>query len=211
MDAVTLSTICILCAASPAQGTSSLAQWQPLVAQAAARFSVPGTWINRVLAAESGGRTLLGGQPITSVAGAMGLMQIMPATYADLRQRYRLGSNPYEPHNSIFAGTAYLRELYGRYGYPAMFAAYNAGPHRYEDYLLHGTPLPRATLAYVDAISPGLSRAFASPAASVLPKSRAPRGGLFFALSGAQSSFPLSVEANPPVSVTPALFVPLAR
>ena len=38
----------------------------------------------------------------------MGLMQIMPATWAELRERYDLGNDPYDPHDNILAGTAYL-------------------------------------------------------------------------------------------------------
>jgi soluble lytic murein transglycosylase-like protein len=42
---------------------------------------VPELWIERVMRAESRGLTTLAGRPITSRAGAMGLMQIMPATW----------------------------------------------------------------------------------------------------------------------------------
>jgi len=59
--------------------------------------------------------------------GAMGLMQIMPGTWADLRARYGLGADPYDSHDNILAGTAYIRELYDRYGAPGFLAAYNAG------------------------------------------------------------------------------------
>ena len=44
--------------------------------------------------------------------GAMGLMQIMPETWAHLRVRYALGADPYDPHDNILAGAAYLRELH---------------------------------------------------------------------------------------------------
>ena len=78
--------------------------------------------------AESAGRTTLHGQPITSSAGAMGLMQVMPRTYSDLRKQLGLGADPYAPADNITAGAAYLQQMYRRYGYPGMFAAYNAGP-----------------------------------------------------------------------------------
>ena len=45
----------------------------------------------------------------TSQAGAMGLMQVMPVTYDELRARYNLGDDPYDPHDNVMAGTAYLR------------------------------------------------------------------------------------------------------
>ena len=47
----------------------------------------------------------------------------MPATWAELRERYYLGNDPYDPHDNILAGTAYLRELLDRYGSPGVFAA----------------------------------------------------------------------------------------
>ncbi len=78
----------------------------------------------------------------------MGLMQIMPGTWAELRERYNLGNDPYDPRDNILAGTAYLRELLDRYGSPGVFAAYNAGPARYEEHLAGGS-LPDETQAYV--------------------------------------------------------------
>ena len=89
-----------------------------------------------------------------SPKGAMGLMQIMPATWAGLRLRYGLGANPYDAHDNIIAGAAYLRELHDRYGAPGFLAAYNAGPARYEDHLATGRPLPAETRAYVAVLAP---------------------------------------------------------
>ena len=88
-----------------------------------------------------------------SSAGAMGLMQIMPATWKELRGHYHLGHDPFDAHDNILAGAAYLRELYDRYGSPGFLAAYNAGPERYEEYLA-GRPLPRETRAYVAKLTP---------------------------------------------------------
>lgn len=129
------------------------ASWRVHVRDAAARFGLPEAWVLRVIAAESGGRTELGGRPITSRAGAMGLMQVMPATWASLRARYRLGPDPHDPRDNIVAGTAYLREMYDRFGYPGLFAAYNAGPGRYGEHVARGRPLPRETRDYVAKIT----------------------------------------------------------
>ena len=96
-----------------------------------------------------------------SPKGAMGLMQIMPATWAGLRDRYRLGADPYDLRDNIIAGAAYIRELYDRYGSPGWIAAYNAGPGRYEDWL-KGRPLPAETRAYVAAVAPSLGDGDAS-------------------------------------------------
>ena len=130
--------------------------WRPYIHDAADRFAVPQQWIRAVMRQESGGHEYLGGQPITSGAGAMGLMQLMPATYADLQSQYNLGSDPYEPHDNIMAGTAYIRQMYQKYGAPAFLAAYNAGPQRLEDYLYNGRSLPNETVDYVAAIAPNL-------------------------------------------------------
>ncbi|CAI2934323.1 lytic transglycosylase domain-containing protein [Aminobacter niigataensis] len=87
-----------------------------------------------------------------SSAGAHGLMQIMPNTWDELRARWLLGYDPFDPGDNILAGTAYLSELYDRFGSPGFLAAYNAGPTRYEAYLA-GHPLPAETLAYVATLS----------------------------------------------------------
>jgi soluble lytic murein transglycosylase-like protein len=129
-------------------------RWNPIIAEAAKKFGVSETWIRAVMRMESGGRTMLGeNQPIISSAGAMGLMQVMPDTYADMRAQYGLGADPYNPRDNIFAGTAYLRILYRKYGNPGMFAAYNDGPGALEDHLYRGRPLPAETQAYVSGIA----------------------------------------------------------
>jgi soluble lytic murein transglycosylase-like protein len=118
------------------------------IAEAASRFRLPAAWIRAVLRAESAGDPRA-----TSRKGAMGLMQIMPDTWAALRVRYRLGRDPYDPHDNIIAGVAYIRELLDRYGSPGWIAAYNAGPGRYEA-SLSGRPLPLETRAYVAVVAP---------------------------------------------------------
>lgn len=127
--------------------------WRVHVAEAAARFAISEDWILRVIDAESGGRTHLRGRPITSPAGAMGLMQLMPGTWAELRREHGLGPDPHDPRDNILAGTAYLRRMYERFGYPGLFAAYNAGPGRYRAYLERGRPLPLETRLYVARIA----------------------------------------------------------
>jgi membrane-bound lytic murein transglycosylase B len=113
-----------------AMGVTQLVErWTPTIKAAAQKFGVAEDWIKAVMRMESGGRTLLADkQPIKSDKGAMGLMQVMPETYRDMQQQYGLGGNPYNPHDNIFAGAAYLSWLHDKYGYPKMFAAYNAGP-----------------------------------------------------------------------------------
>jgi hypothetical protein len=134
------------------------------IAEAARRFGIPEHWIVAVLRAESAGDVRA-----VSSAGAMGLMQVMPDTWASLRIRHRLGRDPYDPRENILAGTAYLREMFDRYGnVAAMLAAYNAGPGRYDEYLATGRALPPETRAYVAALAPVLGSE-ASPDAAPPP------------------------------------------
>lgn len=120
------------------------------IAEASQRFAIPEHWIRAVMRVESAGDA-----GAVSSAGAMGLMQVMPETWGDLRFRHRLGADPFAPHDNILAGTAYLREMLDRYGNTgAMLAAYNAGPARYDDYLQSGRALPAETRAYVATLAP---------------------------------------------------------
>jgi soluble lytic murein transglycosylase-like protein len=119
--------------------------YTPHVADAARRFGIPEAWIWAVMRVESAGNARA-----VSSAGAMGLMQIMPGTWAQLRARYGLGTDPFDVRDNVLAGAAYLREMHDRYGNAsAMLAAYNAGPGRYDDHLSRGRPLPAETVAYL--------------------------------------------------------------
>lgn len=129
-----------------------LVRWQKYVSEASRRFAIPESWIYAVMEAESNGRTMLDGRPITSKAGAMGLMQVMPGTWREMRFEHGLGSVPHDPRDNILAGTAYLRAMYDRFGFPGLFAAYNAGPGRYEEHLRHGRPLPKETISYLKGL-----------------------------------------------------------
>lgn len=130
-------------------------RWESEVAQASRRFAIPEDWIRAVMKEESAGLTTLNGRPITSSAGAMGLMQLMPKTWAEMRDRYGLRRDPYIPRDNILAGTAYLREMYDRYGFPGLFAAYHAGPGRMDAYLASEKSLPDSTKIYLESIVPG--------------------------------------------------------
>ena len=131
--------------------------WGPYIAKASARFDVPERWIREVMRVESGGQMYQGGKLTTSHAGAMGLMQVMPGTYEGLRQRYGLDDDPFDPHDNILAGTAYIREMYDLYGSPGFLAAYNAGPRRFEDYAIRNRGLPNETRRYVAKIAPNIA------------------------------------------------------
>ncbi|WP_407156557.1 lytic transglycosylase domain-containing protein [Bradyrhizobium sp. STM 3557] len=127
----------------------SIDRFADFVAEASARFAVPVRWIRAVIQIESAGD-----EHAVSSRGAMGLMQLMPGTWLELSVRYGLGLDPFDPRGNILAGTAYLKELYDRFGSAGFLAAYHAGPTRYEQHLATGQPLPAETVSYVAAVTP---------------------------------------------------------
>lgn len=152
--------------------------YAPHVADAAQRFGIPPDWIWQVMRAESRGKPRA-----VSHAGAMGLMQIMPATWAMLSARYRLGSDPFDVRANIHGGAAYLRMMWDRYrDVPLMLAAYNAGPGRTDAYVAGRRRLPAETIAYVAAIAPALGTSgLASRVAAPSPGPRSWRQAPVFA------------------------------
>lgn len=134
-----------------------LGRWAHLIREASERYDMPEKWIRAVMMRESNGRaTGSNGKPLTSTAGAIGLMQVMPGTYDLMRWQYGLGANPADPHDNIMAGTAYLREMYDLFGAPGFLAAYNCGPACYAGHLAGKQKLPRETRQYIAALTPVL-------------------------------------------------------
>lgn len=169
--------------------------WGPYIKEAAQRFDVPEIWIRSVMARESGGNLFrANGDFVTSAPGAMGLMQLMPPTYDELRVEYSLGEDPFNPHDNILAGAAYIREMYDIYGSPGFLAAYNGGPGRLDDFLSRHRTLPRETRNYVAAIGHQI--------AGYYPNSRSQADLMVAAHGGGQgvayasASVPLSSEAK---------------
>ncbi|MBT1159859.1 lytic transglycosylase domain-containing protein [Aminobacter anthyllidis] len=217
MDRVTLLMLGMIavapCACSASTGAEpavisqspQLQRWQHFVSEASARFHIPQAWICAVIDAESRGKTVLDGRPITSRAGAMGLMQVMPGTYQEMRVEHGLGADPHDPRDNILAGTAYLSAMYKRFGFPGLFAAYNAGPERYEGHLKLRRPLPKETVAYLKQLeATGISAADMNEFKGQPTTSKgrnAPSGrSLFFLRGGVRAG-----ETNG------GLFVPLGR
>ncbi|WP_417607195.1 lytic transglycosylase domain-containing protein [Primorskyibacter flagellatus] len=157
---VTTALVLILCMPITVVPSAVIAQdrsvpaseQQPIdihIAEAARRFGIPQPWIRAVMEVESAGNPRA-----VSHAGAMGLMQIMPDTWAELRAAHRLGNDPFDPRDNILAGTAYLRQMYDRFGSPGFLAAYNAGPARYQNHLDTGRALPLETRNYLAILAP---------------------------------------------------------
>jgi len=163
------------------------------VADAARRFGIPEAWIWAVMRVESGGNARA-----VSRAGAMGLMQIMPATWGQLRGRYGLGPDPFDVRDNIMAGSAYLREMHDRYGNAsAMLAAYNAGPGRYDDYLSRGRPLPAETVGYLAQLGPIVGTSGAVEVAATAPPDRlAWRRAALFVRTGSAASEAVAIQSG---------------
>jgi soluble lytic murein transglycosylase-like protein len=178
--------------AAPVQA-ATIEQWQSVIAEAARRFDIPASWIRAVMLAESGGDP-----HAVSPKGAMGLMQIMPGTWGELRAQLGLGNDPSDPRDNILAGAAFLRAMRDRFGYPGLFAAYNAGPARYDEHLKTGAPLPAETQRYIAALAK-------APADTAMPPAVLSGTRLFFRLQTATSSTSDDRTATP----SGDLFIPL--
>jgi len=186
--------------------TDRLAAYVPHIREASRRFDVPEPWIRAVIMRESSGRHMVNGRIITSRAGALGLMQVMPGTYDLMRNAYGLGPDPADPRDNILAGTAYIREMYDLFGAPGFLAAYNCGPACYANHLAGKQRLPQETRSYLAALTPtvrghnpqepSLSAGAVAIEVAVVPGNAPRRGGS----SPAATAKPTApVPAQPPV------------
>ena len=214
MKALAAALLLVILAAAGAEGKAAatvssgdhstarrIERWSAHIREASVRFGIPEEWIRRVMRAESGGRTMLDGRPIASRAGAMGLMQLMPGTWAEMRTKHGLGGDPHDPRDNILAGTAYLRAMYDRFGYPGLFAAYNAGPQRYAEHLMTRRPLPAETVQYVAAVGSSPTRR------AIGPEKESRNSGVFVTLITVGSS---GAEAGAGEVARTSLFVRLS-
>jgi soluble lytic murein transglycosylase-like protein len=112
-----------------------------LIDAAARKTAIPAKLLHSVVKAESAYHA-----DAISPKGAIGLMQLMPATAA------QYGADPMDPAQNVEAGTAYLRDLLLKYNgdVAAALAAYNAGPGAVDRY--HGVPPYAETRSYVGKI-----------------------------------------------------------
>ena len=182
--------------------SAAVDQWSSLLAEAALRTGLPAVWLHDLMRAESNGNALA-----VSPKGAIGLMQLMPTTYAMLRIPLGLDADPFAPHDNIVAGAMYLRLLVDRYGWPGALAAYNAGPARLDAFLTRRRALPPQTIAYVWRLAPEHAWRFGgsvagrapTPSEAALnappdaPLARSPET-MFVAVASTPSTAPTSAE-----------------
>lgn len=128
--------------AATAPGSTSTVNVSDAVSAASDRYRIDPDLLNSVIRQESGFKV-----HAVSPKGAQGLMQLMPQTASTLGV-----SNAFDPAANVDGGTKYLRELLERYNFDLIkaLAAYNAGPHRVEQY--HGVPPYSETRKYVASI-----------------------------------------------------------
>jgi len=126
----------------PTPASSRPADIAEAVNSASGRYRIDPDLVNSVIRAESGFKV-----HAVSPKGAQGLMQLMPGTASNLGV-----SNAFDPNANVDGGTRYLRELLERYNFDLVkaLAAYNAGPHRVEQY--GGVPPYLETRKYVASI-----------------------------------------------------------
>jgi soluble lytic murein transglycosylase-like protein len=115
-----------------------------LITQAAEHAGLPPAIVHSIARAESGYR-----EDAVSPKGAIGLMQLMPKTAAELN------ADPHDPAQNADAGARYLRDLLQKYEndphqVSKAIAAYNAGPAAVDKY--HGVPPYPETVQYVNRV-----------------------------------------------------------
>lgn len=120
------------------QTGSAHAQYDAYIREAADLYQIPEALIRAVIRVESNFNP-----ECRSRVGAMGLMQLMPATAASMGV-----TRPFDPYQNIMGGTRFLRILVNRYegNLALVLAAYNAGAGRVDLYLEGRRSLPEITV-----------------------------------------------------------------
>lgn len=192
----------------------AVSDYDPIIDAAAKEWDVDPNWVRSVMHQESGGSPVdKYGRPITSTAGAGGLMQIMPGTATDLGV-----SNVHDPVQAIWGGTKYLAQLRDQFNgnVPMATAAYNAGPKRVAQANGNLAALPSETQAYLPKVAgyykqyAGQNKHPVSAAASDIPsdddflKQVAPKQGQTSAIPS-DDDFLKMVGAKPSAAPAPVL------
>jgi soluble lytic murein transglycosylase-like protein len=141
------TTFAVANASSPIRATRGIVnrraeEFESLIAASAAAHNVRPDLVRAVIQAESAFNPAA-----RSIKGAMGLMQLMPATAQELGV-----DDPYDPAQNIRGGVAYLKNLLRQYSddEELALAAYNAGPAAVDRY--DGVPPYRETRQYIERI-----------------------------------------------------------
>ena len=123
----------------PKSASRSSKPFDPIIREAARLYQLPETFIRAVMKVESNFNP-----DVVSKAGAMGLMQLMPATARSMGVE-----NPFSPRQNILGGARYLRLLANRFNGDLILtvAAYNAGEGAVQRY--KGVPPYDETQRYV--------------------------------------------------------------
>lgn len=125
--------------------------WRPVFEEKSQRAGISSAWAYGVARSES-----LFMPDVSSGAGAVGLMQLMPGTGRQTAGRagipFRGQQTLLDPASNVALGTTYLAEMLARYGNHRVLAtaAYNAGPGRVDRWLPEGEQLPAD--AWVDSV-----------------------------------------------------------
>ena len=127
---------------APANPAASAIDLDQVVREASNKNRLDPDFVSSVIMAESNFKT-----HAVSKKGALGLMQLMPSTAAQLGV-----ADPFDPKANVEAGAAHLSALLDRYNNDPIkaLAAYNAGAHRVKQY--NGVPPYRETRAYINKI-----------------------------------------------------------
>ncbi len=127
---------------APAGAAAAALDLDQVVREASNRNRLDPDFVSSVIMAESNFKT-----HAVSKKGALGLMQLMPSTAAQLGV-----ADPFDPKANVEAGAAHLSALLDRYNNDPIkaLAAYNAGAHRVKQY--NGVPPYRETRAYINKI-----------------------------------------------------------
>lgn len=139
---------------------------------AGSRFALPAPLLRAVAQQESGMRP-----GAVSPRGATGLMQVMPATFAEVARKHGIPGAVTDPASNVMAGAGYLRDMLDKYQNPAIaLAAYNAGPGRVDEWIaggwdgsIDGIPFAE-TKNYVSKLLPTVTGLLASPTVDVAPR-----------------------------------------
>lgn len=161
-----------------------------LILEVATRYAVEPGLVKGVIAAESNFKP-----HAVSRVGAQGLMQLMPATAAELGVE-----RPFGVVENIDGGVRYLRAMLDRYGDVARaLAAYNAGPGAVDRY--RGVPPYAETRAYIKRVLE-YHRRYRADFEALASRSATPRGddarrGEGSASAGAPAGVPLASRVGP--------------